>query len=101
MPRFCPHCGRPKTKEHHDRSPKPDHFAIDGKPRRSWICRLRRLADQTAPILRDARDGAPIQSAERKVLRTFVPDASVKQRTRENNLRLVPIELIKLRSRSG
>lgn len=100
MPRFCPHCGRPKTPEFHDRSEAPDHFPVDGnrpgaRARRSWVCRVRRLVDQTAGIL---------GTDERKVVRTFVPSADnpehQQRRTKgakANNLRTVPEALLKLR----
>lgn len=102
MPRFCRACGRPLDSDHHDRAsgqqfaPDGNRHEHDGSPvlRRvkGWTCRVRRLADQTA---------ADLSSGERKVTSTFVPADTVNQRRTRgsdaNNLRFVPLAILKLR----
>jgi len=94
MARYCPHCGRDKhDPQHHEReriamTPTPGPFGF----RRGWVCRVRRLVDQTAPDLK---------TGERKVTRTYVPGPEVTTRLTKgadaNNLRSVPVALLKLR----
>jgi hypothetical protein len=88
--RLCGACSEPLDKQGHERKVVDvvEGDEVVGKER-VWVCRVRRLVDETAAML---------DSHERKVIRTFVPSDDVNQRTKENNLRFTPIRLIKARA---
>lgn len=92
MARHCKQCGRPLTTDHHDvdgKRPIPDR-KHGFRMVRAWACRVRRLADHTA---------LDLETGERKVSATYVPNDDMKQRTKENNLRFVPTAILEARSR--
>lgn len=99
--RRCAACGRVLDREEHEYVGQVSVEDRRGRIRkhRQWRCRVRLLAQQTAPILRNARDGAPIDTSERRVVHTFAPDSP--QRTAENQTAFVPLAILQVRKNHG
>ena len=93
MPRFCNQCGGQLNDKDHDRGEAiPTENPVTGRvaKRRPWLCRVRKIGYTF---------GTNLDTGERKVTTTYVPDSM--QRTRQNMAAFVPVRILEARKQAA